>query len=379
MIFSKFDTSDIVTGRTQPVSTGLWSDGTSSWGGDVNHQFYTSSAQTVMSSSQFEPLNGLYYTNVYDGPTGSIDSEIYFSLTYGNIVGSGSSTFDANPAQGSLLFPTKAIYNQYRNLLLTPGDSQFTFASSSVGTISYEEANEIYVISITGAKMKDQLDPGQFELSLSGSGGSIGTSLTIIDDSRYNTNPTSLQTGGKMYNLIRGTLANGSAVNYYEGIGAMYPSLGMIVLNAAALNRLIGGVGGKTFTYRASDWSSGTRFAQMQNLLFTSIRDGALTVGTMKARVTEYVPARHFFVRVKNQEYNYSNNPSFVISDQDSGSLAQDIGKIRFTDFYTDPKVYITTVGLYNDNNDLVAVAKLSQPLLKDFTNECLIKIKIDT
>jgi hypothetical protein len=54
------------------------------------------------------------------------------------------------------------------------------------------------------------------------------------------------------------------------------------------------------------------------------------------------------------------------------------VGKLRFTDFYSNPKVYITTVGLYNETNDLVAVAKLSQPLLKDFTNECLIKIKID-
>jgi hypothetical protein len=98
----------------------------------------------------------------------------------------------------------------------------------------------------------------------------------------------------------------------------------------------------------------------------------------MIARVTEYVAARHFFVRVKNQEFNYSNNPTFVISSDEAVNNPQDVGKLRFTDFYTNPKVYITTVGLYNESNDLVAVAKLSQPLLKDFTNECLIKIKID-
>ena len=83
-------------------------------------------------------------------------------------------------------------------------------------------------------------------------------------------------------------------------------------------------------------------------------------------------------MRVKNQEYNYSNNPTFVISSNDTANNSQDIGKLRFSDFYTNPKVYITSVGLYNESNDLVAVAKLSQPLLKDFTNECLIKIKID-
>jgi hypothetical protein len=99
----------------------------------------------------------------------------------------------------------------------------------------------------------------------------------------------------------------------------------------------------------------------------------------MIARTTEFVPARHFFVRVKNQQYNYSNNPTFIISADDDPNNSQDIGKLRFIDFYTNPKVYITAVGLYNDNNDLIAVAKLSQPLLKDFSNECLIKIKIDT
>jgi hypothetical protein len=42
------------------------------------------------------------------------------------------------------------------------------------------------------------------------------------------------------------------------------------------------------------------------------------------------------------------------------------------------PQAYMTTVGLYNDNNDLLAVAKLSQPLLKDFTKEALVRIKLD-
>ena len=42
------------------------------------------------------------------------------------------------------------------------------------------------------------------------------------------------------------------------------------------------------------------------------------------------------------------------------------------------PQSFITTIGLYNDNNDLLAVAKLSRPLLKDFTKESLIRVKLD-
>lgn len=373
MIFKQFDSTDIVAGRTQPVSTGLWSDGTASWS-----SFYTSSRQTQQSSSQFEPLNGLYYTNVYDAPTGSSNADIYFSIAYGHYAGSGSSTFDTNTSQGSLLFPTKAIYNQYRNLLLSPGDDKFTFVTSSVsGSATYTDADDIYAISFKNSKYKDRLDPGQFEMTLSGSAvGGVGTSITIIDDSRDNPE-TGTQTGGKRYNLIRGTLASGSAATRnYQGIGLMYPDLGIIILNAKKVHELIGKVDGYSLYWNTSgEW--GAQFAKMSNLLFSAIKNGA-TISGMTARVTEYVPARHFFVRVKNQEYNYSNNPTFVISSDDNPSNSQDIGKLRFSDFYTNPKVYITSVGLYNDNNDLVAVAKLSQPLLKDFTNECLVRIKID-
>lgn len=372
MIFKQFDSTDIVAGRTQPVSTGLWSDGTSSW-----NAFYTSSRQAQQSASQFEPLNGLYYTNVYDAPTGSVNADIYFSISYGHYAGSGSSDFDTGSAQGSLLFPTKAIYNQYRNLLLTPGDSKFTFVTSSISG-SGVNSDDIYAISFRNAKYKDRLDPGQFELTLSGSGvGGTGNRVTLIDDSRSNPD-TGIQSGYKRYNLIAGTLADGAAqTGNYQGIGLMYPDLGIIILNPAKVQALIGKIDGYSLYWNTAtnEWSG--QFAKMNSLLFKSIKLGAAYSG-MKARVTEYVPARHFFVRVKNQEYNYSNNPTFVISENDNPSNSQDIGKLRFSDFYTNPKVYITTVGLYNESNDLVAVAKLSQPLLKDFTNECLIKIKID-
>jgi hypothetical protein len=72
---------------------------------------------------------------------------------------------------------------------------------------------------------------------------------------------------------------------------------------------------------------------------------------------------------VKNGDYNYSNNPSYV-----SGSN----GDLAFSTFINDPQSYITTVGMYNDRRELLAVAKLSQPLLKSFTREVLIKVKLD-
>ena len=88
-----------------------------------------------------------------------------------------------------------------------------------------------------------------------------------------------------------------------------------------------------------------------------------------QARSEEEVKSTFFFVRAKNAEYNFSNNPSYVTGSN---------GKLNQQTFVGDPKSYITTVGLYNNDNELLAIAKLSKPLLKSFSNEILIKVKLD-
>ncbi len=97
--------------------------------------------------------------------------------------------------------------------------------------------------------------------------------------------------------------------------------------------------------------------------LFWAINVG----GDFQARRTENVSTQHFFVRATNREFNYSNNPTYVNAN---GTFAE-------TSFETDPKAYITTVGLFNDANELIAVAKTSQPIEKSFDKEVLIKVKL--
>tara|TARA_R110000744_G_scaffold211968_1_gene331062 strand:- start:599 stop:961 length:363 start_codon:yes stop_codon:yes gene_type:complete len=82
----------------------------------------------------------------------------------------------------------------------------------------------------------------------------------------------------------------------------------------------------------------------------------------------ERISSQYYFTRVKNFELNYTTNPSFIDTT----------GTLNFDTMIDMPRVYITTVGLYNDNGDLIAVAKLSQPLAKDFTKESLIRVKLD-
>ena len=83
----------------------------------------------------------------------------------------------------------------------------------------------------------------------------------------------------------------------------------------------------------------------------------------------ETITSDYVFCRARNSEFNYSANPSFI-----SGST----GEVIFQSFINNPQVYMTTVGMYNDANECIAVAKLSKPLEKDFTKESLIRVKLD-
>ena len=75
-----------------------------------------------------------------------------------------------------------------------------------------------------------------------------------------------------------------------------------------------------------------------------------------------------YFCRVPHNKFNYSSNPTYV-------SSSKIVVKNQSTD---NPVSYITTVGLYNDSNQLVAVAKLSEPLKKDPTNDITLRVRLD-
>ena len=91
--------------------------------------------------------------------------------------------------------------------------------------------------------------------------------------------------------------------------------------------------------------------------------------GDFSLNSEETISSDYIFVRARNSEFNYSENPSFI-----SGTN----GEVIYNYFINNPQVYPTSVGLYNDSNELLAVAKLSRPLRKDFTKEALIRVKLD-
>ena len=83
---------------------------------------------------------------------------------------------------------------------------------------------------------------------------------------------------------------------------------------------------------------------------------------------TTEVNSTIYFCRIPHNQYNYSSNPTYL-----SGS------KIRVKNQASDqPVSYVTTVGLYNDDGEMLAVAKLSEPLRKDPNNDITIRVRLD-
>ena len=93
-----------------------------------------------------------------------------------------------------------------------------------------------------------------------------------------------------------------------------------------------------------------------------------LSDDVFKLNSQETLTSDFVFVRVRNTDFNYSTNPSMI-----SGS-----GEFVHSSLINNPQTFITTVGLYNDANELLSVAKLSKPLVKDFTKEALVRVKLD-
>ena len=351
--YTKFDAvNDVISNQTETVTAGLWSDNVASL-----ETFFTGSTQTTSQRR--------YYVDVYHKATTETGSAVQFSLAFGHALGSGSDS------QGQLNdSPSKAIYSQYRQLLLSPTDTRFTTAGS--GSTDY-----IYVVNFKRNRLKERLDAGNFELPLrviSGSRptnatGSVAVSgsriITLIDDSSISS--ATVGDSGKVYNIVSGSINSGvfnpSAPVYY---GLAYPDYGTLILDGKMLDQQL-----NFQTNTGSSSEGNNHFA-----LFHSVSGSALLTNPSTsdpygflARNSEKVTSTHYFVRVKNAEYNFSNNPSYV-----TGS----VGQIAQSTFIGDPKTYITTVGLYNDSQELLAVAKLSKPLLKSFQREALIRVKLD-
>ena len=340
MSFKALETDDFVV-SADSITAGLW------YGNEPTvTTFYTSSTQVAGSS-------GNYYINIYNENT---YENIQFAIAYGDVDGDGSELYNVAVADKS---PSSTIYGQYRTLVLGDENAEFTFDGASSASPNF------YVISIDRNRYKESLLPGSMTLTLTKGAASIN----LTDNSQV-VSTVSFNDAGRVFQVVQGsagtvtdTTGIGGGSNGYSpsgSYGLFLPDIATIILNADALDETSGNGGIALNTGRNSNTND-----ENPGKLYDAIVDGAsFTMNSQETITSDFI-----FVRPRSSEFNYSENPSFI-----SGST----GEVIYSDFINNPQVYITTVGLYNDNSELLAVAKLSKPLLKDFTKEALVRVKLD-
>ena len=248
----------------------------------------------------------------------------------------------------------------------------------------------MYVLNIERARYKDHLFLGTFNLNLSELDGTVSTNqlptvgraITLTNNSN-NVSTVTYCDAGRVYDIVSGT--NGAAVTTTNGntpgvtagytpsgsYGWYLPDVGLILLNprALALPFASGGVNIQPYSSPIATTTNSALTGPSGSVakLYQSI-SGSLNSGSFQINSEENITSDYVFVRVINSEFNYSTNPSII-----SGS-----GEFVYPSLVNNPQTYITTVGLYNDTNELLAVAKMSKALPKDFTKEAYIRVKLD-
>lgn len=324
MSFKRLDQEDIVI-SADSITAPAW----------TGNQVKLSSV--YYNTDQLSAESGDYYLNIFnEDPAISSSAAIQFSVAFGHLKGSGSG--DLNTGIDGIS-PSRIVYGQYRTLVNGTEETNLSFGSNT--------PDYFYAISVQRSRYKEKLFPGSLTLKLTSP---TNSTVTLTDDSQYTTTET-FTDAGRIYNIISGSAGSGSQSTVY---GSFLPDSGLILLNGVLLDSQI---------------SLGTDLSNLDTAenslrLYRAINSGS----NFTLRSEETVSSNYVFVRARNSEFNYSANPSNI-----TGS-----GELRHSVMIDSPQSYITSVGLYNDNNDLLAVAKLSRPLLKDFTKEALVRIKLD-
>jgi hypothetical protein len=345
MSFVSLNTSDFVVSADSITST-LFS-------GEVPTltQFFTSSQ-----TSSFDTFLDVFQTSSLRS-----DAAVQFSIAYGEVNGSGSAPYNTLVTGSS---PSRVTYGQYRTLVNGDENTNFNFG------VGNTDSRDMYALTVNRARYKEKLFPGTFNLVISGSDGSVASKIQLTDNSK-DISTLTFSDAGRVFDIVSGT--NGSAVSdsvtgsVTPGItpsgsyGKFLPDVGLILLNprALALSASQGGVG-----LVVNDDLTNTALVANNSALFNSIK----LAQTFSLNSEETITSDFIFVRVRNTDFNYTTNPSMI-----SGS-----GEFVHSSLINNPQTFITTVGLYNDATELLSVAKLSKPLVKDFTKEALVRVKLD-
>ena len=306
------------------------------------------------------------FESVFDYPFLSSSANHVFDITHGY-----SSNSDLSGTTAHIQNSKKInIYNQMASVLVGHDATGSIQEFDQDGNIASggQKLKEVFFVNFSRLLSKDEIKKDSFRFTFL-TGGTPGplTRANQITIGDY---------GGSTSYLVNSpageyaVLYTSSATpNANSGVGLLYYQAGVAVFSASIFNGQVHGVPNTGSTNLGPGFSSGS----YQNLatgstivqLADSIRDRIVDISFNN---TIELNSSIYFCRANHNEFNYSANPTYLTQSQ-----------IRVKNTTSDnPVSYITTVGLYSSDNELLAVAKLSEPLKKDPNTELTIRVRLD-
>jgi len=308
------------------------------------------------------------FQSVYDYPFLSSSANHIFDLAVGYD--------ESSPRSGSSSIQNSKkinMYNQFSQVLLgyTGSANTVRLFESDLTLDTINSMKEVVFVNFSRLLTKDEIKKGSFSISVKT--GSYFSSVTTSDfitggiatytDAAASNTQGTLNTVGGDYGVLTGS----------DGIGGIvFYQAGMAVLTASIFRS--GSAVPSTRDVPGFYSDGGTVWHTVDELLTGSSISGACDafrqrIDNIQFNNTTEINSSVYFCRASHNKFNYSNNPTYL----SSSSI-----RVKNNNKDNPPVSYITTIGLYNSSNELLAVAKLSEPLRKDPTNELTLRVRLD-
>ena len=332
--FKEFDQSSDISSQVSSISEVIPITGSFFTGSE----FYTKTYINITSGSA---VSGGFYQTVFDGSPTATSSSALVDFTFGissaSLLYGYSETFLKNEKN--------RVYKEMAQLLLGSKDSLFQFNS-----VNY---HEIIFYLFKRRIFKDEIKKGNTSISIQMTGTGDGNSLTITDagaSTAYTIGPA-----GAEADLFSGSAKIGK-VYYDAGVVAYVTGVHVPV-----------GLGG------SPHWSGSANKQCLNQVPITGNLDNFVTglrnhINLISLQNQTNLHSTIYFCRALNADFNYSANPTFLDSE---GRILVTSG----TDNQT--RSYISTIGLYDINDNLLAVAKTSEPVKKSPDSELVFRVRL--
>lgn len=306
--------------------------------GDLNIKFYNNIA-----TGSGQPALGGYWQTMFDSSPISPQATSLFDLTFGHTSGS---TYNSPSASYGCANEKIKVYREMASVLL--GDSNGVFSVNGNGK------SECFFIMVKRGLMKDEIKKGTVNLILNN-----GARTTFVTATDAGAAAAFKQTvGGDYAPIFSGTTE----------VGLVYYNAGIIVIPASA--------SGLPWTVDADYWSGSSNPNSFLTMTMASATIDQ-NVDGLRCHVDKIgfhnqtnLYSTVYFCRATNTEFNYSSNPTYV----------DDNKRIRVTSGSNvlQSRTYVTTVGLYDANDNLLAVGKTNKPITKSPDTEAIFRIRLD-